>query len=1480
MTIAPTVLPSNRSIPSGVRWPSGVSRLAALVALTGLASSTAFAQCSFINYPSSRTVCSGQTVTMTVQGSSTGNYFWSRNGVPLNGGSPMSPTLVILASNLTTGNYRATFVRAFPPCSIQGSSIFVNLGSVTISQSPLSTAGTEGSVITLTGAISGPAVNIFWRKNGVPIPGAAGVALRVGPLSAADAGTYTMTADSATCGSQTSAPAVISFQNDLTNQQYSRFLKGLSATEIVRSRMATTPNPRLIAVLAAISEVGARNKNMTAAQLSAFVAAYSAQLGTVYPNDPNLLKPFNFQPAVRYLTRVTSVAGLDTDVGEAVAATLHLDVDASNRQLHLIAFQNAAIPRLVTGDEVTLMLQGIFGGRDMSGEPNPLVEAQASTFLRAEGIEPYPTSAILVSQYPEVIRALSLMPSTAAGFEAERTTGFAGLRAKTLAEFANVSSFINGKIATISNLTAQYPTLADTEAAASNPTVVNTALASRAADLVALNQSRAAISFTTAGLFQGSFVNQQDADVLRNYGNMQIQFGATTSSTITTGLIAGGSILAGVGSMFTGPAGAVTGIASISVGVGNMLPLVMPADNTPSPYQQLSDQITGLQNQMESLRVGMNDRFDRVDAGLNSVYSSVNSGFAAMVSYFADTSISLQNIQTQLAVSQTSINRFEQNLYGILQAGFNFGFVSDMETAIGYRDRLGVDLTVPQYATYEGRFYSASINDAASNVFAGPDALSYDNAGNTQLQNYPLGYNINGLRTFPSLLGQNILGNIRVPNPTTWSLNADAYSQFARENPWYNAKVFSGDSSRVGGVLNSGQAAQSVMNSSRRQNIFDQLVADHSNRTNNLQAAIDNSESNFLTTSGTPGLNMWGSPSQSTPFVAPSSNNATDRMSQYWPFSPLTAAFNYVPLPMSGTNQAFSILPPEYLTAMYMGLPNRGPNNYTWTFRTPDMSSGNGSAWNIDSSGTLYTADVDVELWWNPALTGAVNVPGIGPVLTVQGANLASMQRVATRRFSISAGSFNPGWSNQPLNSFYTWWKQANGSEPAISGRIFQPTSISFASGTSGPSSPRLWTASTIINAASQANVRAEVNNRLRSNQTAFYQILTTALGSGADNANIKIAADSMNVTNQLIDSYLSLGVPETLGTSDLLRGPIRGIDAIGRTSALRYYTQAAASVPTTAGAEAPTTEPRIVTEFASRRGMFQRELNRALVTTRPAEYYPFMKWSLAGLSNLQQHSLRLAADDTYVSTPNTALVVPAALGLLANDANQPAASVTVNLLTTPAVGTLLLDSNLRGGFRYTPPAGFTGTVSFTYRARADIQPPTVNIVDSLPATVIIRVEACAPAITQNPVSANFSTGGAATFTVAATSSTRASYQWRKNGLNLTDSASLRGSHTPVLSITGLTSADQAVYTVAITTDCGTVISTGAALGSVACSVADLAIGGQPADGIVDGSDFIAFINSFGIGDPTIDAAADVNGDSIIDGSDFIAFINAFAAGC
>ncbi len=69
-------------------------------------------------------------------------------------------------------------------------------------------------------------------------------------------------------------------------------------------------------------------------------------------------------------------------------------------------------------------------------------------------------------------------------------------------------------------------------------------------------------------------------------------------------------------------------------------------------------------------------------------------------------------------------------------------------------------------------------------------------------------------------------------------------------------------------------------------------------------------------------------------------------------------------------------------------------------------------------------------------------------------------------------------------------------------------------------------------------------------------------------------------------------------------------------------------------------------------------------------------------------------------------------------------------------------------------------------------------------------------------------------------------------------------------------------------------LATSSALPPVIC-LADI-----NGDQVVDGGDFILFINSFSVGDITQDSNADVNADAVIDGGDFIAFINAFASGC
>ena len=91
------------------------------------------------------------------------------------------------------------------------------------------------------------------------------------------------------------------------------------------------------------------------------------------------------------------------------------------------------------------------------------------------------------------------------------------------------------------------------------------------------------------------------------------------------------------------------------------------------------------------------------------------------------------------------------------------------------------------------------------------------------------------------------------------------------------------------------------------------------------------------------------------------------------------------------------------------------------------------------------------------------------------------------------------------------------------------------------------------------------------------------------------------------------------------------------------------------------------------------------------------------------------ANDDLYETLRDTALVVGAAAGLLANDEDPVQAPLQAVLIGGPAHGTLTLNSD--GSFTYTPDAAFVGPDSFTYQATngtttSNTATVTLNVLD------------------------------------------------------------------------------------------------------------------------------------------------------------------------
>ena len=89
------------------------------------------------------------------------------------------------------------------------------------------------------------------------------------------------------------------------------------------------------------------------------------------------------------------------------------------------------------------------------------------------------------------------------------------------------------------------------------------------------------------------------------------------------------------------------------------------------------------------------------------------------------------------------------------------------------------------------------------------------------------------------------------------------------------------------------------------------------------------------------------------------------------------------------------------------------------------------------------------------------------------------------------------------------------------------------------------------------------------------------------------------------------------------------------------------------------------------------------------------------------------ARADTYVTDEDTALPVTAALGTLANDADEDLNPIAATLVAGPTNGTVALNAD--GSFVYTPNANFYGADSFIYRAHD-------GALDSADASVTITV--------------------------------------------------------------------------------------------------------------------------------------------------------------
>ena len=121
------------------------------------------------------------------------------------------------------------------------------------------------------------------------------------------------------------------------------------------------------------------------------------------------------------------------------------------------------------------------------------------------------------------------------------------------------------------------------------------------------------------------------------------------------------------------------------------------------------------------------------------------------------------------------------------------------------------------------------------------------------------------------------------------------------------------------------------------------------------------------------------------------------------------------------------------------------------------------------------------------------------------------------------------------------------------------------------------------------------------------------------------------------------------------------------------------------------------------------------------------------------------AVNDSYVTTTNAPLVVPAASGVLVNDLGT--GLVENSVVTAPSNGTLS-PLNANGSFTYTPNAGFSGTDTFTY----NVNDGSGNTSNTATVTIIVGPNADV-SVTKTDASATYTAGNDISYTLTVNNS-------------------------------------------------------------------------------------------------------------------------------
>lgn len=1044
---------------------------------------------------------------------------------------------------------------------------------------------------------------------------------------------------------------------------YESLVEAGIGAEIVRFELALDPNPRVAVAAASLAAFAERNPRASAQQLAAYAVAVDAALAAFDVADPELRLPSTLSAAARFGPRAVNNAALvgsDLNVGSDAMDLLGIGFEPGSRSIRAVDFDQAGAVALESGgafaDLIVAMLRGITpSGRSVEGLRQALLDQ-----LALAGIDPFP--ADLAAAYPEIAAARAALPADFAAYQLAQANAFADQRTAITSEIGVVSARIDANRAVINTKLAQNPDQFEAAKNAVDPVLMAQILQDREQALRDRALSRSTLALNTLLLAQGDSGTQEFARQARDFSDAQLQVD-TAMSDIGIGLEIGGNLLNAASQYAMGNPAAAVG--SVLLAAGAAMGLVDEA--APPPEEQIFSEIVALRQQVEDLRVEMNARFDSIDRQLGLIYEAMSSGLNEINETTRRLERGVDAIQVELYALKSSLASLEANLYGVLSAGFEQGFVQDMETALGFRRRTGVDLEFVgdgsnSFFGFLSRFATWANAFSTDETYAGPAALTLANDGtaSAELLGNPLGYQINNLRRFPTQLGLPSLGFGRVANPTTWSFAADAYAQLARENPWYYAKIYENDPSTLQTIIDTGTSTRSVMAAARDRALFESLLGQYVGRVDALEVEIG--VAGYLASVGIGPLDPWAGSAQDIRGVGP------DLEIVGIPFSNSTEAVFF------DKRLCWEPFDSRFALAASMNLPGYTLSRYDWEW------------------GVTFT---EGELEWRA-------------YFFFQDAN-----RGPTRGYFENLFNYVGPVQGPPPEGLDYFRNHPEVFEALIRAEVGDLIE--------GPGGYQMQVGDFDLRETLPSGISSAVSTRLTDLQSDFWSEINSRL---ALPQNQDILA-SLASSQELLSAYTSIGLPDALRQNDAVRGALRG-DAAVRSGLNGAWIQGAYDEAFLLGDK----PPAFGDTLRDRADVLIQQLGPALDAPND-ELHPYLSWSLASLIDLRDNALDLSVDDSYLLPPDQSSVVGAASGVLANDAQQPGAASIVAALIFPATnGSVTLQPDGGFTYQPNPGFEGFDTFRYIATANLAEPNELPNLVTASPATVVIEVRAVEVCVT------------------------------------------------------------------------------------------------------------------------------------------------------